>query len=82
MAVTQLGDGTMCNGSSGPWTGLHCLVEPCRSLYGGGGPCSSLNCVIAQWLMVHLDYGQESIVWLDRAGHCMVEVDHVGHSIV
>jgi hypothetical protein len=56
MWVTQLCDGTMANGPSGLWTGLHCLVEPCRSLYGGGGPCESLNCVMAQWLMVGLDY--------------------------
>jgi hypothetical protein len=82
MPVTQLCDSTMANGPSELWTGLHCVVEPHRSLYGGVEPWQSLNCVMEPCAMVHLDYGQDFIVWLNHAGHCMVEVDHVGHSIV
>jgi hypothetical protein len=72
VAVTQLCDGTMCNGPSELWTGVHCVVGPCRPLYGGGGPCMSLNCVMAQCTMVHLKHEKGAIVWLSHGGHVMV----------
>jgi hypothetical protein len=53
MAVTKLCDATMGNGSSELCDGIHCMADP---WYGGGCPWQSLNCLIHQWAMVHLDW--------------------------
>jgi hypothetical protein len=47
MAVTQLCDGTMCNGSGGPWKEMHCVDEPWRSGYCGSASWESPHCVMA-----------------------------------
>jgi hypothetical protein len=62
MPVNQLCDGTMGNSTCGTMRRGHCVAKPWRLSYGGGVPWQSLNCVMAQCAIVHLNYGQESIV--------------------
>jgi hypothetical protein len=82
VAVTPLCECTMGDGSTEPSNVMYCVAELWQPWYGGGKSWQSHNCMMQECAIVHLDYGQDSIVWMSHVTYSIGGGDHAGHSIV
>ena len=59
MLVSQLSNGAMACGEGGPWERVYCDCKQWRTEYCCGRPCSSVNCLVVQCVVVQMDHGTE-----------------------